>query len=309
MMRNPTGSIMVYSVIVSKMSYKWITDSLMNNPDTLEGNVVNLANNSQQGVRHVINSCRSKHTNLRNEDEDLIPVQKIIYLHIPKTTGQFKGPQTGSPVEIIVNNNTKYHSPPPTTPDNSNNIQTSDKLSTGTVLSEDKDASNEDKDASNEDDTTGNFDFFIHVFPNLSSLEGIYNFLSGLHLVYTVIPLLDSKTRRLYEKMFRQAESVIEVIETGLVPAELKGLPLKVDVIDKLQHLADEHRKQNRNFRVRFTKLDFSLLNENSENKQRLNRQQIESNHIKPNLELELQSHFVDSHRSRITRPKTPSLE
>ena len=309
MMRNPTGSIMVYSVIVSKMSYQWITDSLMNNPDTLEGNVVNLANNSQQGVRHVINSCRSKHTNLRNEDEDLIPVQKIIYLHIPKTTGQFKGPQTGSPVEIIVNNNTKYHSPPPTTPDNSNNIQTSDKLSTGTVLSEDKDASNEDKDASNEDDTTGNFDFFVHVFPNLSSLEGIYNFLSGLHLVYTVIPLLDSKTRRLYEKMFRQAESVIEVIETGLVPAELKGLPLKVDVIDKLQHLVDEYRKEHRNFRVRFTKLDFSSLNENSENKQRLNRQQIESNHIKPNLELELQSHFVDSHRSRITRPKTPSLE
>ena len=259
MMRNPTGSIMVYSVIVSKMSYKWITDSLMNNPDTLEGNVVNLANNSKQGVRHAVRSCQSKHSTLQNEDEDLEIVSKILYMHIPTTSGHFQGPKTESPVEISVSDDAQDDLPPPA--DAYDSKEDSKKESS----TEDSKKESSTEDALTEDKTEKIFDFFMHVLPNLSSLDGIYNFLSALHLLYTVIPVIDKKSRLLYEKMFRQAELVIDVIETGEVSEEFKDLPMNVHTIQKMQHLAEDYNGQKKLF-------NFSVLNGNSTNQRRLER-------------------------------------
>jgi len=299
---------MVYSVVVSQFSYKWITRNLMNNPDTLEGNVVNLANNSKQGVRHAVRSCQSKHSTLRNEDEDLEVVNKIVYLHIPTTSGLFKGPQTESPVEITVSDNVEQYSPPPIEADNSHNTSNDEenldskkesiiKTVEGenkTFEGENKTIEGENKTGSSEDKTEENFDFFIHVLLNISSLEGIYNFLSALHLVYTVIPIVDLKTRLLYEKMFRKAELVIEVIETGDVSEEFKDLPMNVHTIEKMQHLSDEHCGRKQIF-------NFSVLNGNFKSEKRLQKaMQKEIQGLSIKKELDLDSHYKAANRYRM---------
>ena len=113
MMRTSAGSVMMYSVVVSEFTYRWILKSITGNPETLTTNSTSLANNSPQGVRHVYRSSNSKNGNSSRDNETESGDNKAIYLHVPTgNQGIFEGPDPLAEVNIKVNTN-DFHDPPP----------------------------------------------------------------------------------------------------------------------------------------------------------------------------------------------------
>jgi len=105
-MRTSAGSVMMYSVVVSEFTYRWILKSITGNPETLTTNSTSLANNSPQGVRHVYRSSNSKNGNSSRDNETESGDNKAIYLHVPTgNQGIFEGPDPLAEVNIKVNTN------------------------------------------------------------------------------------------------------------------------------------------------------------------------------------------------------------